>query len=989
SVELDQQRLRAFNVSIVEVIDLIKQANLNYPAGTIETSFYEYLVRTMGEFKTVEEMDDLPLLIKEISMEEEIRQHKPRMTEEERERKKRVIYLRQLGKIKDTLKEQTSISRYNGFDNISLSVQRQADSNTRAISQRIYKKLDTLRRTLPRNLEIEVVYDQSVFIKNSIKELCNNALQGGVLAFIVLLIFLRNIRSAFVVTIGIPVSILFTFIFMFFNKLSLNMMSLGGLALGVGMLVDNGIVVIENIYRHKQMGKPVKKAAVEGSGEVFSSIVGSTLTTIAVFLPLIFVTGIAGQLFKQLALTVTFSLIASVVTAMALTPMFMSKGRLGKISGLKNLEKTVFAKFKQKGQGNAKSVVSYFTVILILVVTLIAAAVSFKLLLSLDKEFMPKMDQRRFMMNLEMPAGTNLHTTDMIAGKIENILVGCNLVKDVTLNIGSSKEIKAAGSVDMLGQNQAKIIVNLRPRTHSWLKELLHLKDKSIKMATTDFIQELKTKLESIDLKDLRIEYVIEGSIFKSVLAGSAPLTIVLKGFELEDILIPATKQIEKKLKDVEGIYGIKNTLSSAGPEVKVRIRKDRASLYQLTVNKIASTAQAAIKGYVATKYKEEGREIDIRVRLREQDRNDFNKIGKLIIFSPLGTYIFLEQVAYLAQGFGPTEIKREDKQRVVFITANLYKRALNDVVSDVNKIIDDVKEQLPRNYSIEIGGENKEMTNSFKDLRFALILSLMLVYMIMASEFESLMQPFIVMFTVPLSLIGVAWILFVSHTALSVVVFLGFIMLGGIVVNDGILLIDFINLARKNGLGIFESAIQAAKVRARPILMTSFTTIFGLLPLVLGLGEGAEFRAPMAKTVMGGLISATFLTLFVVPSLYIVLESLRVYFMTFLSRSKDAEEGGVVEKINISMQSPKETEFQKPLEKLGVDAGGFNQRQTDALNYVRNTGKITRLEYVVKFKVSLPLAIRELDELVNAQMLKAMGKGPQKIYTLLVKEEN
>jgi HAE1 family hydrophobic/amphiphilic exporter-1 len=1056
-VELNQQRLRAFNVSIMDVIELIKQANINYPAGTIETSFYEYLIRTIGEFTKVSEMYSVPLLIQDKSDEEQNR-NPEQMSREEKERKKRVIYLRQLGKVKDTLKEQDSISRYNGLANVSLSVQRQADSNTLAVNKKIYEKLDLLKQTLPDDVNIQVVYDQSVFISQSINELRDNALQGGLLAFLILLIFLRNLRSAVVVTLGIPIAILFTFILMFFNKLSLNMMSLGGLALGVGMLVDNGIVVIENIYRHHQMKKDAQTAAMEASNEVFSAIIGSTLTTVAVFLPLVFVVGIAGQLFKELALTVTFSLVASVITAMSLTPMFMSRGKIGKIS-LGADEQKIIDMQKQKSEKRYKGFFPYLVVIGIIVGTLVVALLSFKLLLSLDREFMPKLDQRQFTVKLNMPAGTNLKATDAVVSRVEDVVLNFEVVKDVTVNIGSSKEAKKAGAVEVLGQNQANIIVNLHERPDRGPMSFFRKQkatDESYNISTSDMLQELKSQLELVDLQDAKLEYILQESVFKSVFSGSAPLVIVLRGFDMEGIMIPTAKEIEKQLEKIEGVYGIKDSLSDPSPEIKIVVRKDRAALYQLSVNQISSIAQAAIRGYIASKYKEEGREIDIRVRLRKEDSQDYNKVSKLFLYSPLGVSIFLEQVAYLAQGLGPTEIKRESKQRVVFVSANIYKRGLNEIVEDVQKVLDDIKMELPANYAVEIGGENKEMEDSFKSMRFALILALILVYMIMASEFESLVQPFIIMFTVPLSLIGVSWVLYFTRTPLSVVVALGFIMLGGIVVNNGILLIDFINLARKKGLGIFEAAIQSSRVRARPILMTSLTTIFGLLPLAFALGEGSELRAPMARTVMGGLTTAAFLTLFIVPCIYILLESIKEYFvklfkgteekdqlvllspkkslmgeidLTHLSRpmpesekpeNEDRAEPTEEDNTDVSEKEKKDLnirkEKEKPIKDLKKKSDMLDLKKSEkpdlpepgkqkppkakpkpekpaltpiqqqVIEYIQDVGKITRLEYVVKFKVPLPVADKQLNELVKMNILISSGDGPHKVYRL--KEE-
>ena len=691
--------------------------------------------------------------------------------------------------------------------------------------------------------------------------------------------------------------------------------------------------------------------------------------------------------------------------------MFMSRGKAGKIA-LVNKDDEVIAKQKQK-QKNSKKFKGhgpYLVVLGIIAATLLTAALSFKLLLSLDKEFMPKLDQRQFMIKATMPAGTNLKATDAVVRRIEDAVLRFAPVRDVTVNIGSSKASKKTGAVEVLGANEANIIVNLHPRPSRGLMSLFKERDEGAEkndIATSVLVQQIKTALSEIDLQEAKIEYMLQESVFKSVFAGSAPLVIVLRGFDLENIMLPAAQEIEKQLAKIEGVYGIKDSLTPPSPEVKIHIRKDRASLYQLNVNKVSAVAQAGIRGYVATKFKEEGREIDVRVRLREEDRGDFQKIGKLLVFSPLGVHIFLDQLAYLAKGKGPTEIKRESKQRVVFVSANIYNRGLNDIVDEAKVIISNIRDELPQNYSIEIGGENQEMEESFKSLQFALILALLLVYMIMASEFESLIQPFIIMFTVPLSLIGVSWTLFLTKTPLSVVVALGFIMLGGIVVNNGILLIDFMNLARKQGLGIFEAAIQSSRVRARPILMTSLTTIFGLMPLAFALGEGSELRAPMARTVMGGLTSAAFLTLFIVPCVYIILESLKEWVMTFFQPEKQDEENRVlvrpkqtiIEEIDVShlMNRKKsdadwkqgaEEEYQDTediqanAEQLKEKARKeLNPRQFQALDFIRQTGKITRLEYVVKFKVPLPIADRELEQMEKINLIKSTGEGPSKVY--------
>ncbi|MCM8813700.1 MAG: efflux RND transporter permease subunit [Candidatus Omnitrophica bacterium] len=1001
-LEPSQPRLRAFSVSLLDIIELLKQENINYPAGTIETSFYEYLVRTIGEFKTVPEMHDVPLLITEKREEE---QQRPELSEQELERKKRIIYLRDLGTVKDTLKDRNSISRYNGEDNISLLIQRQADANIIAVSKQIYERLKTLSETLPPELKIKVVYEQAAFIEQSIADLRDNAVQGGALAFIILLLFLRSAVSATVVTFSIPISLLLCLILMYFGKLSLNMMSLGGLALAVGNLVDNGIVIIENMFQHRARGSNPRQAAVEASEEVFSAILGSTLTSVAVFFPLVFVVGLAGQLFKQLALTVTFAQLASVLIAMCLTPLFMARvnAKQKKAETAVPDEQKIAALLEKQKRRSANPAVVYAAAVGIVAGVMLAAAFSVSVMTKMDREFLPKMDQRQFTIKLNMPAGTTLTATDAVVRRIEEMIFSFSAVKDATINIGSNKDEQLAGAVEVLGQNQANIIVNLKPKPARGLRDFFKPREpeRPESIATSELVQQIKDRLKEVNLQKAELEYQLQESVLKSAFAGSAPLVVVLRGYDMESILIPAAKEVAKRISKIQGVYGVKDTLAPSSPEVKIEVRKDRASLYQLTVNQISATAQAAIKGYVATKFKEEGREIDVRVRLREEDRRDFNRIGKLFIFSPTGLTLFLEQVAYLRQGLGPTEIKREHKQRVIMVTANIYKRSLNDVVAETEEILAGIRGQLPQNYAVEIGGENKEMKDSFESLRFALILALVLVYMIMAAEFESLLQPFIIMCTVPLSIIGVCAALYITQTPLSVIVGLGFIMLGGIVVNNGILLIDFINLARKQGLSIVDAAIQAARVRFRPILMTALTTIVGLAPLAFALGEGAELRAPMARTVMGGLMSAMVLTLLVIPSLYIIMETIREKIAALFKPLNKVELKNLMEAKSLTIEelavpgvkkapAPAAPAREAPAADTASASASsppsdilFNKRQLDVLSYLKIHQKISRLEYVVKFKVPLPVAERELEILVQRKILKTKGEGAQKFFYL------
>jgi len=911
-VEVDQGRLQASKVSILSLVEALKNSNLNYPAGTTKGKLYEYLIRTMGEFKTVPEIKDTVVEVDILNSAKQPQQ----LSQEEEESKpnedKRLILLSDLATVKDTFKEDTSFSRHNGRDNISLAIQKQAEANTIQTTKRIRMTLEDLKLSLPRGINLDVIYDESIFIEKSIKGVTDAAIQGGVLAFLVLYLFLRSLKVSAIICISIPISIMATFSLMYFKGISINTMSLGGLALGVGMLVDNAIVVIENIFRHHQAGLHQKEAAVKGAEEVNEAITGSTLTTIAVFLPMLFVVGIAGQLFKDLLFTITFSLIASLWVAVTLVPLLAS----GKKGDSKKGDRLLFNKGEspqkekgdspQKGKGDSPlflgplrktKIMDVYSKLLssclahrflTTMVVLFLFALSLLFLFTTSREFMPKIDQGEFIIKVNMPTGAALQATDSVTKKIEELLREIPEVRDITATVGSSSE----NVLEMLGSHQAQLVVKLwrgklpkttkdssksKTRKASSGTELFQqLKSWKWKMkarSSAEVIQDLKSMLRDEKMAAMaEIEYILEESAIKSTLEVAAPVVLEIKGPRL-DVLKKISEEVAQEIESIPGIYGVRSSLALPSPETKVHVDKDRAAVYNLSVTDIARTALIAIRGYVSTKFKEEGREIDVTVRLRPEDRADVSKLRALTVHSNMDIEIPLAEVAALTTGKGPSEIKRFDQQRAVLITANIFKRSLNDVIMNIKDKLR--KHQNISDYSVILSGETQKMRESFKSLRFALILAIILVYMIMAAQFESLWQPFIIMFTLPFSLIGVALALFVTHSSLNAIVLMGVIMLGGIVVNNAIVLIDYINTVRREGIEVEEAVRRAGTTRLRPILMTTLTTVLGLLPLALGFGEGAELSAPLAITVIGGLSSATFLTLLIIPYFYLIGEKL------------------------------------------------------------------------------------------------------------------
>ncbi|HOU36735.1 MAG TPA: efflux RND transporter permease subunit, partial [Candidatus Omnitrophota bacterium] len=604
-VEIDQPRLRASQISIVSIVESLKSANLNYPAGTIKEAFYEYLIRTMGEYQTIAEIKDTPAALD--IPEEKAKTLKEKEKEEAKGR--RLVYLKDIATVKDTVKEKTSISRYMGADNVSLVIRKQSGTNTLNVVNGIKREIKTLLATkLPKGVKIQMTYDQSVFIKEAIGNVRNAGAQGAILAFIVLFLFLWELKAALIITAAIPLCITATAVLMYFSGINLNMMSLGGLALGVGMVIDNANIVIENIFRYRfQVKAGFRESIVKGTGEMTSAIIGSTLTNIAVFLPFVFVVGIAGQIFKQLSFTISFSLLASIIVAISLVPV------LTLICGESKRDERISRKVEAVTEELTGKFQAWFTglmqqKLMIVGVVGVLFALSLITLFSLNREFMPRVDQRQFIIKVDLAPGTRLEITDKVARKLERAILALPEIKDCTVNIGSSEEKDSPekSALQTMGSHQAQILVNLQK------------KNVRFRRSTDAVIQYLKSSLENQNLEDAELEYIAQETSLGSAIEQGAPIVVEIKGPDLNKLMGYASL-LQNQLKAVPGIYGVKMTMAKPSPETKLNIRKDKASLYGLSVRDIAVTTQVALKGYVATKYKEKNVEedVDIRVRLR------------------------------------------------------------------------------------------------------------------------------------------------------------------------------------------------------------------------------------------------------------------------------------------------------------------------------------------------------------------------------------
>jgi HAE1 family hydrophobic/amphiphilic exporter-1 len=889
-VDIDLARLEANHLSLLEVIRSIEEANVSYPAGSIKKGLYEYLIRTMGEFRSVKEIEYAVAGVDTVGKEGfkksgskkdktsfvEKGEEGPRETvdtlrSEVRKQlmEKRLVLVRDIANVTDGLADRNSISRYNNQNNISLSIQKQANANTIKVVDRVRKALDALKEDIEaRGVHFEIIYDHSTFIRASLENLLSESQDGAKLAFIELFVFLRSLSSSIVVIVTLPITILGCFFLMALFGNSLNMMSLGGLALAVGMITDASIVVLENIFRRRQEGESPVDAAINGTNEVVWPVISSNLTTMAVFFPLIvFVPGVPGQLFKDLSWAIIYSQIISTIFPLTLVPILSTyvkvKARKFKPIPLTNFYFDRLLNAKSEGARNF-----YMYGMLLFVATL--AVITFYLIVpSLDKEVLPKVDQGQFLIKVNMPIGTRLEITEKACKQIEEVIAQEKDIKNVAITIGSEKGKKGQVTVDTLRASQAIIVVTL-------------LEKRSRSSAAV--VDSLKGRVAGLHLHSAEINFLLQESEFQFAEGGDKPVLIEVKGYDFIKMNMMVEK-IKAALSEIPGIIDISDNRAEATPETKLDIEKKRAALYGISAMDISLTAKAAIDGVVATQYREAGKEFDVRVRLSPKDRGNIENLNSLLMYSHvLDTLIQLKEVAKIKKGVGPSEIRRADQERMITVAADIDKKFTSkDVLIEVQNTMSQL--QIPSDFQVQLSGKAREVKENFQRVTFAFVMAVLLNYMIMAAQFESIIQPFIILFAVPLSWIGVSIALALSHTSLNVISLLGIIILGGVVTSNGIVLLEYSNQMRAEGMSIVEAAAQATRIRTRPIIMSALASVIGLCPLVFGLGEGSELRRPLAGTVMGGVISSTFFTLFVIPTIYILVEN---FFEKFFMKEEE-----------------------------------------------------------------------------------------------------
>lgn len=838
-VLLDPVKLDSYGISISQVMQALRSENLELTAGKLRSGKKDVIITTTGEFQDLMQLANIPLATSQGG----------------------VVYLKDVSEVREGFADMSQETYMNRAPSVGIHVLKQSGANTVQVAERVREELEALKEKLPGNIEVNTVSDQSRFIRDAINTLVVHAVVGSLLAVLILFLFLRSLRSTMVIAVSIPICIIATFTMVYFAGLTLNMVSLGGLALGVGLIVDDSIVVLESIYRYRQRGCSVWESVTAGAQEVAMAVTASTLTNVIVFLPIVFVEGLAAQLFRDLALTVTFSLLASLFVALTVVPVLSRRlvTAVGEVADPRMPYQRLSAalgRWFERMHAAYRELLAWALQHRRRVLAGAAAlfVVSMLLVPVIGTEFFPKVDSGQISISIKMPRGTSLEETRRLARRAEAIASGLKEVETTFVSVGSAEGM--GGFLASSDTDRATILVKLCPRGER-------------RRSTAEVVEELRKRLALVPGAEIKVN---EYDMLSSMMSGSSPITITLRGDDL-DVLRQKGEEIAEIVRRVPGTYNVKTSLEEGKPTMEVRLDRQRAAAYGIGTAQVAQALRAAIMGEVVTQYRSGGEECDLRLRLIPEARQDLGDLEKIQILSPTGVSVPLREIAELREGVTPAVIRRQDQARVCTITGDLAGRPLGSVIKDIKARLADLR--LPPGYEITYGGQQKMMQESFSSLGFALILGILLVYMVMASQFESLLHPFVIMFTIPLAVIGVVLAFIITGKTFGVTAFIGVILLAGIVVKNGIVLVDYINTLRRRGLSREEAILQAGPVRLRPVLMTALTAMLGMLPLAIGRGEGGELDSPLAVAVIGGLFVATFLTLVVIPVVYTVLEDL------------------------------------------------------------------------------------------------------------------
>jgi HAE1 family hydrophobic/amphiphilic exporter-1 len=845
-VDLVLEKIRALDLSLAQVVSAIRAENMNLPVGPVNEGRYELLVRTQGEFQNIDQIRNMVVAV---------RNGVP-------------VYVKDIAFVDDSWEEVRSLVRIDGRPGIRMSVRKQSGSNTVEVADNVNRELDRINRELP-GVSVIATMDSARFIKSAIANVRESAIYGSILAILILFIFLRNVVSTLIITISIPITIIATFALLYYYNFTLNTMSFGGLALGVGMIVDNAIVLLENIFRHREAGKERKEAAVVGSREVAMAITASTLTSVAVFVPLIFLTGMSGIMFRQLSYVVIFFQVFSLFMGLTLVPVLCSKylrvrpvseARHPMLNHITMAGQRILDKLDEKYQGAIHWALDHKKLVVLISVALMAA--TFPLIPLIGVELMPETDEGEVRVRVEMPTGTRIEVTDEICRRLESLVVR---------EVPEAEHIQTEVGGTSFWESSSTHIADIR----------LTLKDRNERTRSSQEIAAtIRQKLPP--MPGVLIRTRAGGSrMFRMGNENEDRLSVEVRGFDIRQASELAN-QVKTVMEGTRGVVDAQISRREGMPELLVHVDRDKASLMGLSVAQLANTLRTAVGGTRASVFREGGDEFNIQVRLQERDRNDLNQIAQVPIAAPgsgnipsaqdVGRTLPVSSVIQTERVEGPVSIERRDQERIITVSANLANRDMGSVAQDINNGFQNLR--IPDNFFLLFGGELEEKERAFRELLFSLILAIALVYAVMAAQFESFRDPLIIMFSIPLAGVGVALALFLTNTVFNMQAFIGLIMLAGIVVNNAIVLIDYTNLLRREYGHTLREAIElGGRRRLRPILMTTLTAILGLIPMAMGLGEGGEVQSPMARVVIGGLTTSTLITLIFIPVLYYIVE--------------------------------------------------------------------------------------------------------------------
>ncbi len=838
---VDADRMRAYGVAPGDIMQALQRENLELPGGRIESISKEYEVKIKGEFSRVHDFNDLVVTYYNGAP----------------------VRIRDIGKAEDGMQEKRTVVRFNGVSAVGLGIQKQSGTNTVEVVNRVKKELENIKKTLPPGMEIGIAFDQSTFINRSINEVQHHLIFGGFLAVLAVFIFLQNVRTTLISAVALPVSVIATFALLRAFGFTFNNMTMLALSLSIGILIDDAIIVIENIHRHIEDGMAPAEAASFATSEIGLAVMATTFAIVAIFLPVAFMKGIIGRFFLQFALTVVFAVLVSLIVSFTLTPMMAS----------------IFLKVHEKSAESTPASPSRFAPVfkirdwwergykrtetlyrglldvslrhrgLVIFLAFVSVVVSIFVVMVMGKEFVPPEDQSRFIVRLEAPVDYSVDQADEMFSKAENI------VKE-TPEVVSALYIQGYGRTVQI--NKGILLISLQKKSER-------------KKSQEQIKRELRRKfLEIPGLKGTAEDISLVGGGVRNV-----PIQYSIRGLDLSS-LQSYTRQIVAEFSKLPGIVDVDTSLEAGKPELKVFIDRDKAADLGVSVASIAEAVNLLISGEVdVTKYKDEqrGRRYDVRVRLNAADRTNPDDLGNIYVRAKDGRLVQLANLVRIQEGGGPSVINRVDRQRAINIFASLEGKPMGQAISELNAISAKV---LPLDYIPKYKGMAETMGESFQYLMFALVLGVVMAYMILAAQFESFLHPVTVLLSMPLSFIGAFGALLLTGKTLSIFSFIGLILLMGLVKKNAILLVDYTNTLRERGMPKKEAILQAGPVRLRPILMTTFAMVFGMLPVALALGEGAETRSPMGIAVIGGLLTSLFLTLVVVPVAYDLFDDLR-----------------------------------------------------------------------------------------------------------------